>query len=91
MRSCGCAFQASVVGFLHNHIGAVLVGRVVQQASDIVNKQWVEQISDLFLVRKFQRTLKRNPGNSLAHRMYLAADFLSYQTPFKCIGPILTT
>ena len=61
MRPCLGTFQAAVLRFLHDHVGAGLVGRVVQQTTDVVHEQRVQKIGDLFLVGKIQRTLERNP------------------------------
>jgi hypothetical protein len=61
LRSSRGTFHPLSLGFLHDHICSVLVGWVVQQAADVVHKQWVQKVSDLLLVGKFQRSLKWNP------------------------------
>ena len=39
-----------------------LICRVVEESADVVNKQRVQHLSDLFLVCEIQRTVKRNPA-----------------------------
>lgn len=55
------AFQTSLLGLLHYHVCPSLVGWVVKQTTDIMHKQWVQEIGDLLLVGKFQSTLKWDP------------------------------
>ena len=62
MRASWSAFQASVVRFLDHHVRSVLVGRVIQQTSDVVDEQWIQEICDLLLVCKLQRTFEGNPA-----------------------------
>lgn len=57
------AFQASLLRFLNNHVGMGLVGGVIQETTDIVYKQRVEKIRNLFFVGEIQSPLKRNPGS----------------------------
>lgn len=38
-----------------------LIGGVVEQRSNIVNKKRVKKLGDLFLVREIQRAVKRDP------------------------------
>ncbi len=34
---------------------------MIEQPADVVNKQWIELIRDLFLVGKVQRSIERYP------------------------------
>ena len=45
---------------------ASLVGRMVEQSSNVVNEKRVEELCDLLLVREVQRAVKRNPVRMLA-------------------------
>lgn len=50
---------------LHDLRGPVLVGWVVKKRTNVVHKQGVQQLSDLFLVGEVQSPFKRNPGTLL--------------------------
>ena len=54
-------FQAPLLRLLDDHVGAGLVGGMVQKTTDIVYKQGVQQVSDLLFVGEFQCPFKRNP------------------------------
>ena len=60
--SDGGTFQAALLRFLHDRIGARLVRGVIQQASDIMHEHGVQQIGDFFFVGEFQGSFKWNPG-----------------------------
>lgn len=45
----------------HHCIGSIRVGGVIEQRADVVDEQRVQELRYLFLVRKVQRPLKRNP------------------------------
>ena len=47
------AFQAPLLRLLDHHVCTCLVGRVVQQTANVVDKQRVQQVGDLFFVGKF--------------------------------------
>lgn len=47
------------------------VRRMVEQSTDVVHKERVEFLSDLFLVGKFQSTVERNPNSLQMHRTNL--------------------
>lgn len=48
----------------HHGIRAVLVGRVVQESTDVVDKKRVEGLGDPLLVRELERALEWNPVQS---------------------------
>ena len=59
-----------------------------------MNKERVEHLCDLLLVRKFERTIIRDPTVclSIAFSTFQSGQVVeTYQTPFRCMGPILTT
>jgi hypothetical protein len=66
-----------------------LVRGMIEQSSNVVNEERVQLLGDLFFVGKLQCSLKRNP--STRQFCQLREDDGSYQTPLRCIGPILTT
>lgn len=84
-------FQPPLLGLLNHHVRLGGIGRVIQEFSDIVHKQRIQQIGDFLLVGKLQGTLKWDPNASQWKSKYKAKNKRSYQTPFKCIGPIFTT
>ena len=88
--SDGGTFQAALLRFLHDRIGARLVRGVIQQASDIMHEHGVQQIGDFFFVGEFQGSFEWNP-NLLESISQKGNNRKTYQTPFKCMGPILTT
>jgi len=49
---------------------------MVQKSTNVVNKQWVEQLGDLLLVGKIQSALKRDPNiqSALPARTILYPD-----------------
>lgn len=65
--------------FRHSHdlIRAGLVGRMIKQCVNVVHKQGVEQLSDLLLVRKIQRSVKRDPSRTTISPLELQIRFLS--------------
>lgn len=63
---------------------------VIEESSNIVNKQWIQRLCNLFSVCKIQRTIKGNPGPDQLLG-YLQVKRHAYQTPLRCIGPIFTT
>ena len=65
------AFHAPASRFLHHSVGPGLVGRVVQQTTDVVNKERIQKICDFLLVGKLQCALKRNPLGWLAGAVLL--------------------
>lgn len=77
----------------HDLACAVRVGRVIEQSANIVHEQGIQKLRDLLLVRKVEGTVKRNPAACVSShpsgkgrvRVY------AYQTPLRCMGPILTT
>jgi hypothetical protein len=74
----------------HDCMRASLVGWMIQKCSNVVHKQRIQKLCNLFLVRKIQSALEWDPGTKLAHgRDKLAHP--TYQTPLRCIGPIFTT
>lgn len=64
-------FQSSLLRLLNDHVGPGLVGRVVQQTTNVMHKQRIQQIRDLFLVGKFQGALKGDPHALQVHRTNL--------------------
>jgi hypothetical protein len=66
-----------------------LVRGVIEQSPDVVYEKRVKLFSDLLFVCEFECTLKRNPADCQFCRE--RAEISTYQTPFRCIGPILTT
>ena len=78
------------IGRSHDSIRSGLVCWVVEQCADVVHEQRVKQLSDLFLVREIQCTFERDPAAASAPSPS-GTEHASYQTPLRCIGPILTT
>ncbi len=78
------------IGRSHDGIRSGLVCWVVEQCADIVHKQRVKQLRDLFFIRKIQCTFERDPAAASAPSTP-DAKHVTYQTPLRCIGPILTT
>lgn len=79
---------------LHDLRGAILVCWVVKQGTNIVHEKRVKKFSNLLLVGKIQGSLKRNPAAVLVpliRSTRFSGTDCTYQTPFKCIGPIFTT
>lgn len=78
---------------LHDLRGTVLVRGVVKERANVVHEQWVKKLSDLLLVCKVQCPLKGNPAMTSKPQNSTTWQRVSrtYQTPFRCIGPIFTT
>ena len=55
---------------------------------EVVHKQGVELRGDALLVCHLERAFERDPSKSAKSRL---KGWEAYQTPFRCIGPILTT
>lgn len=78
-RGCLSALRCSqiillwLIGATSGHSGisnartCLLVGRVVQQSSDVVHEERVEGLGDLLLVGKIQRAVKRDPDTLEMH------------------------
>jgi len=64
---------------------------MIEQGTNVVHEQWVEQLGDLLLVCEVQRTIEWYPTTVLAQRHSSSVGVPPYQTPLRCIGPILTT
>lgn len=65
---------------------------VVEKRSNVMDEQGIESLRDFLLVREFQGPLEWDPVDVLVPLQQTAFEYLiTYQTPFKCIGPILTT
>jgi hypothetical protein len=71
----------------------VLVRGVVKQCSNIMDKQGIQKFRDLLLVGEIQSSLIGNPVSVLAgcHTRLSQTAISTYQTPLRCMGPILTT
>ena len=54
--SIGCSF--------HNRIGPGGIRRMIQQRTNVVNEQGVQEISDLLTICEFQSSVERNPNNT---------------------------
>lgn len=92
------ALDPSAIRSCDDGIGAALVHWMVEQTPNGVNEEWVELISDLLLVGKVESTLKRYPtdvsiwGREERNVLNTGSQKEStYQTPFRCMGPIFTT
>jgi hypothetical protein len=66
-----------------------LVRGMIEQPANVVNEEWIKLIRDLFLVGKIQCSIEWNPWP--CQYMSTTAALITYQTPFRCIGPIFTT
>jgi hypothetical protein len=68
------------------------IARMIEQCSDIVDEERVQDLGNLLLVCKVKRTLEWDPEIDIStlSKSSQIGDF-SYQTPLRCIGPILTT
>lgn len=78
------------VGCSHDRIRSGLVCWVVEQCADVMHEQRVKQLCDLFLIRKIQCTFERDPA-AISAPSTPHAKHVTYQTPLRCMGPILTT
>ena len=58
---CLSTLKAPPLASCYNGIGSVLIGRMVQQASNIVDEQWIKLLRDLLLVCKIQCAFKGDP------------------------------
>lgn len=56
----------------HDLGGTVLVGRVVEQSTDVMNEKRIQQLGDFLLIGKVQCTLIRNPGLSQQTALYVS-------------------
>ena len=83
------SFNPSLLRFLHHHVRSRLVCRVEQQVGDWLDKQGVQKVCDFFLVGKLESAFKRDPTRISSVQKHNSE--ITHQTPFKCIGPILTT
>jgi hypothetical protein len=69
-----------------------LVGRVVQKSTDIMHEKRIQLLCDLLLVGKVKCSLEGDPIKNINGRTrWKVAAIAAYQTPLRCIGPILTT
>jgi hypothetical protein len=59
------------LGSSHYLVCPVLVGRVVEQGANVVDEEWVEQLSNLLLVGKIKSPVIRNPDTLEMHRANL--------------------
>jgi hypothetical protein len=66
-----------------------LVGGMIEQPANIVNKEWIQLVGDLLLVGEIQCSIERDPCGLLVDVHQKQES--TYQTPLRCIGPILTT
>lgn len=57
-----------MVRFLHDRVGSVLVGGVVQQSANIVHEERIQKIRDLLLVRELQSALEWDPRDQISSR-----------------------
>lgn len=65
---------------------------MIKQSTNVVHEQGVKKLSNFLLVGKVQSPLEWNPVVMLVSQNQVAFGCVStYQTPFKCMGPILTT
>jgi len=55
------ALQSSLLGIMHHHIRPTLVGRMIQQPTDVMYKQRIQQVGDLLLVGEIERTFEWDP------------------------------
>ena len=67
-----------------------LIRRMIEQRSDVVNEKWIEHFGDFLFVREIQRAIEWNPVHACQPRNPTLCRE-TYQTPLRCIGPILTT
>jgi hypothetical protein len=76
----GRAFHASLLGLLHYHVRSRLVGWVVEQTTDVVHKERIKKISDLFLVGKFHGALEWDPDTLEMHwsNLHNVAELLAF-------------
>ena len=54
--------QAATFSRRHNGIGAVLICRVIEKSTNVVDEKRVKKLGDSLLVREVQRTVKGYPG-----------------------------
>ena len=83
---------ALVVGHRGESNACTVLRGVHNNAANVVHKQRVEQICNFFLVRELESALVGNPApvsTRSVNRDRLTE--YTYQTPFRCIGPIFTT
>lgn len=85
VRSAGRCGHRSIADAL-----AGLVRRVVEKCTNVVHKQGVKKLCNLLLVREIQRAIKRYPASGQPSESKVGTSH-AYQTPLRCIGPILTT
>lgn len=71
-KTRGSGLRAAKLGLLllatlggsHNLACTSLIRGVVQKRTDVVNKQRIQELRDLFLVGEIKRTLERNPASN---------------------------
>jgi hypothetical protein len=61
----------------------------MQQGADVMDEQRIENLSNLFRIRKLKGALEGDPVEVNIAKAQTAPT--TYQTPLKCIGAILTT
>lgn len=66
LRSLGgssalAALKSTLLRVVNDHVGPVGILWVVQKTTNVVNKQWVEQVSDLLLIGKIKGSLVWDP------------------------------
>ena len=69
--------------------GEIAVDGVVEESPDVVDEEGVEERGYVFFVGEFEGSLEGDPDGVLVGAM--RGMMWTYQTPFRCIGPILTT
>lgn len=79
----------------HHRIGSVGVRGVIEQSTNVMNKQRIQKLGDFLLVCKVQCAVKWYPE---VPRVSLnegegssSQGTATYHTPLRCIGPIFTT
>lgn len=67
-----------------------LVRGMIKKSTNVMNEKRVQEFCDLLLVREVQRAIEWDPV-SVSPPNTRSNVGSTYQTPFRCIGPILTT
>ena len=71
---------------------AALVAGVAEHGANVVHKERIQQLGNLLLVGKVERPLVRDPAAIKVSRVRRGGENApTYQTPLRCMGPILTT
>lgn len=75
------ALKSTLLRVVNDHVGPVGILGVVQKTTNVVNKQWVEQVSDLLLVGEVKRSFVWDPYTLQMHRadFHDMADFFAFQ------------